>query len=194
MKFLVVFFLLLQLPACASLVNKQSTPSKVFSQTDNQINVLAQKNWGVVGRVSVKQANDAWLANINWQHNEIVDELVISASLSGVLASVRYQGKQVIVETQEGVQVLQNNEELHSIVGFNPPINYLKYWVRGLTVPNVKLSNDTGFVEEGRSFNQAGWRVRLYGYQQKDAIWLPYRVSIKNERLKIKLAVEQWLR
>ena len=194
MKVLVVSFLLLQLSACASLVNKQSSSSSDFSQVNNNINVSAQRNWGVVGRVSIKQENNAWLANIDWQHDEVVDELVISASLSGVLANIRYQEKQIIVETQDGVQVLKNNDELQRVVGFNPPINYLKYWARGLVVPNVELLNDTGLVKERREFEQAGWRVQLSKYRQVSDIWLPHSVSVKNKRLNIKLAIEQWLK
>jgi len=194
MKVLVVSFLLLQLSACASLVNKQSSSSSDFSQVNNNINVSAQRNWGVVGRVSIKQENNAWLANIDWQHDEVVDELVISASLSGVLANIRYQEKQIIVETQDGVQVLKNNDELPRVVGFNPPINYLKYWARGLVVPNVELLNDTGLVKERREFEQAGWRVQLSKYREVSDIWLPHSVSVKNKRLNIKLAIEQWLK
>ena len=194
MKVLVVSFLLLQLSACASLVNKQSSSSSDFSQVNNNINVSAQRNWGVVGRVSIKQENNAWLANIDWQHDEVVDELVISASLSGVLANIRYQEKQIIVETQDGVQVLKNNDALQRVVGFNPPINYLKYWARGLVVPNVELLNDTGLVKERREFEQAGWRVQLSKYRQVSDIWLPHSVSVKNKRLNIKLAIEQWLK
>ncbi len=194
MKVLVVSFLLLQLSACASLVNKQSSSSSDFSQVNNNINVSAQRNWGVVGRVSIKQENNAWLANIDWQHDEVVDELVISASLSGVLANIRYQEKQIIVETQDGVQVLKNNDELQRVVGFNPPINYLKYWARGLVVPNVELLNDTGLVKERREFEQAGWRVQLSKYREVSDIWLPHSVSVKNKRLNIKLAIEQWLK
>jgi outer membrane lipoprotein LolB len=194
MKVLVVSFLLLQLSACASLVNKQSSSSGTFSQVNNNINVSAQRNWGVVGRVSIKQENNAWLANIDWQHDDVVDELVISASLSGVLANIRYQEKQIIVETQDGVQVLKNNDALQRVVGFNPPINYLKYWARGLVVPNVELLNDTGLVKERREFEQAGWRVQLSKYRQVSDIWLPHSVSVKNKRLNIKLAIEQWLK
>jgi outer membrane lipoprotein LolB len=193
MKVLVVSFMLL-LSACASLVNNQSSQSTAFLQAENNAKVSAQKNWGVVGRVSIKQENNAWLANINWQHDEIVDEVVISASLSGVLASIRYQEKQIIVETQDGVQVLRNNDDLQNIVGFNPPINYLKYWARGLVVPNVELLSDTGLIKEMRRFEQAGWHVQMRKYRQVGQVWLPHSVSVKNERLNIKLAVEQWLK
>lgn len=191
MKVLCIVFIVMQLSACAMIVEKNS--QKITSLANNATKVSGVKEWSVLGRVSIKQPQEAWLASIEWVHKDKFDELVISSSLSGTLANIRYSEHQIVVTTSEGIRQLKSAEEMHQVIGFNPPVPYLKYWVRGLSVPGVDLINDSGSILEGRSFKQDGWVIKLQRYRLIGGVWLPHKISVARNELKIKLAIEQWM-
>ncbi|PCH83569.1 MAG: outer membrane lipoprotein LolB [Piscirickettsiaceae bacterium] len=191
MRALCIAFVLMQLSACATIVEKK--PHTELSIASNAAKVSELKEWGILGRVSIKQPHQAWLASIEWAHNKKLDEVVISSSLSGTLASIRYSDHRIVVKTSEGTRQLKNVEEMQQVIGFNPPVPYLKYWVRGLPVPNVGLIKDGGSIKEGRTFKQEGWLVKLHRYQLVGDVWLPHKISVVGDELNIKLAIEHWL-
>ena len=192
MRQFLLALLFAQLSACA-IFEVTESPEEVYSYDENTKRVAAQKNWRVIGRIAVKQPSSSWLANIEWQHALLFDDIVIGSSLSGTFANVRYVNEQILVQTSDGLRILKTGEELQQIVGFNPPVNYLKYWVRGLVAPGVVVYADTGNTPKGRAFKQGQWQVKLGKYKLVGHVWLPHKVAISEGNLTIKLAVEKWL-
>ena len=81
-----------------------------------------------------------------------------------------------------------------SAPGWSLPISGLDYWIRGLPRPQAEAAHR--FDAEGltRSIRQDGWDIEYRDYFSADdeAPPLPRRLTLMNETLTLKLAIERW--
>jgi len=190
---LVCIVLACQLVGCALLAPTE-TESVPYIAQENEAKLLAIENWGLVGRLALHKANDSWVLKVNWLHTEQVDRLKLSSTLGGTLATILHSKGQVVISNSEGTQYLKDAEEIESVLGFDPKIDYLKYWVRGLRVPGLAVKNS--LVENTPSvfFEQAGWLIKQQRYRYEKGVWLPNKVTVSESEIKIKLVVDEWLK
>jgi len=76
--------------------------------------------------------------------------------------------------------------------GFNIPVSYLNYWIRGLPAPGDAKKQFDG---QGRlvELNQAGWHVQFLDYTQKKGIELPKKIFLASNDMKVKIMVYDWV-
>jgi outer membrane lipoprotein LolB len=66
------------------------------------------------------------------------------------------------------------------------PVTSLRYWVLGLPEP------DLGFEETDKGFRQSGWTIAFQAMQRVGQLLLPRKMSVANDRVKLKLIINQW--
>lgn len=76
--------------------------------------------------------------------------------------------------------------------GFNLPVSYLRYWVRGLPVPGIPAKMSFDNFNRVTSFSQQGWQVEVQSYTRAGGAELPSRLSISSASLDAKLVVHEW--
>ena len=132
---LLCVLLVMQLVACASLPPLDETFNENLVDR-NSLKVLAIDEWSLVGRLAVRSESDSWLTRLDWEHKDYFDTLLISTSLGGVLARLRFEGGIIYFTDSEGVVRIINEDELEEMLGYVPPIHQLKYWLRGVFDPS----------------------------------------------------------
>ncbi|ORU93833.1 MAG: hypothetical protein A6F72_07735 [Cycloclasticus sp. symbiont of Poecilosclerida sp. N] len=183
--------MLTQLFACASLdILEADLDPKV--PVDNVERVMAMNHWGLLGRIFVKHGRESWLAKLNWQHDLLSDNLTLSTSLGGVVAKLRYSEQGILVSDSDGNMRVTSNDELQSLLGYSPPLQHLKFWVRGVPSSAFDVERRHTNPLGAQVFNQDGWSVKLERFVLSADVVLPTRITLIKDELKIKLVVDDW--
>lgn len=190
-RFFCLILLLANLVACAITPDvREGISSDALSLNTQRLMQLT--SWQLKGRMAISYPQDSLQAKLAWQHDLNAGQLVLSSGLVGTVAEIHYRSGALLLMDADGVTQLNDLAELKERIGFSPPLDYMPYWVRGLVSPQLRFeaSLDTdGYV---KSINQKGWRITLQRYKKIGEVWLPHKISIQKENLKIKLVVDQW--
>lgn len=185
-------FLILTLTSCATVTPTTPTTPQP-SWTERKLALSRIQNWQIKGKIAVQTAQDAGSANIAWQ--QYADRYTVS--LWGPLGThnVKLTGQpgSIVLETADGKKYSANSPEqlLREQWGFNVPISYLRYWIRGLPAPGAATLQ---FDASNRlsHLTQQDWQVVFSGYTHKGKIDLPERMMITSATLRTKIIIYRW--
>jgi len=185
----IVGFILCHLNACAWV---GVTPSN-RSETDRQI-LYRLGVWQFQGRLVVKTHKDSWHANIDWSHTFGLDTLQFSGPFGqGATRILVYPDSIRIIDSKGNIDISENSQRtIYRRFGFQVPLSSLKFWVLGVTEPDVKncIENDAdGFL---RKIWYQDWEVFIKKYMVSDKYTVPKLIQIKNKDTVLKLVIDHW--
>ena len=168
-----LIFCLLFLTACSSLMPK----------TD-------QQQWRIEGKIGVTTPDESLTGFLVWEQR--ADNYLIN--VSGPLG----QGSTQIQGNSQQITLVQGKEKVHSTnpeqliykqMGWNFPINNLKYWIIGKAAP---YSESTSQYDDDRlsELLQDNWKVEYFRYDNYSG--LPSRLRISQGNWKFTLIIKRW--
>jgi len=145
-------------------------------------------SWSFSGRLALTGKKDAWQANIVWAHDLGSDEIKLSGPLGQGATVIRLSSDEVIIDRGDGKVLSSRQPEdfINQQLGLAVPVRSLRYWVVGLPEPS------TTFVLTTDGFVQSGWLIEYKQEQVVNSELLPRKISVTNERVKLKLMIDQW--
>lgn len=191
-RFLLLILLVSQLFACASIGPTQKVQSLALTPGNTE-KILAINDWRLLGRLSVRNLQQSWLTTLEWKHDAFIDDLSLSTSLGGVVAKLIYSSHGIALSDRNGVLQRTSEEELTSLLGYSPPLEHMKYWVRGVPSPKMQVQINKVYFDGVMVFKQDGWDVQLDRFSKLGDVVLPSKVTLTKKGLKIKLVVDKWL-
>ncbi len=144
--------------------------------------------WVFRGRLALSGKKDAWQANIAWTHEVDNDEIKLSGLLGQGSTIIRLSIEEVVIDRGDGnvLSSKQSEDFINQQLGFIVPVRSLRYWALGLPEPgNAFAATYDGFV-------QSGWLVEYKEEQAVNNEFLPRKITVSNERVKLKLIIDQW--
>lgn len=201
MRILIIFLFIL-LAGCSS-SPKAPAPMPVSKPTEatttswqNHQNQLARlQHWQAEGRLAVSQGSKGSNASFVWQQKG--DAYLIKLFGPFGSGSVYITGSAQKVQLKEAngkITTAQSPELLlKQVAGWQVPLSGLRYWLRGLPVPDENL-NAQQFNAQGqmRSLQQQGWKIDYENYLAENAVPLPSKLRLQRNDLKIKMIVTSW--
>lgn len=190
LRFLLALILLTGLLTSCSLL--QIAPLDTRIQSLN-----AQTHWQVLGKISLRNAQESVTGLMNWQQSGDEFNVVISGPFGQ--GTTRLKGSETFAElylpNQEAVYRSDSAEQLMvEMIGWSFPVNHLTYWVKGIPAPapsEAMAQDELGLIT---GFKQHGWRIELKRYfRSDDNQWLPGLIKLKGYDQTITLAVNQWI-
>lgn len=191
---LVLFLLCMMVTACSTVaVAPPSTPTNT-SWKDRQASLEKLQSWQMNGKIAVQTANDSGSASIDWRQragNYIVS--IIAPLGAGSMTLTGSDGR-ASLRTSDGKSMTAGSPEslLAKGWGFNVPVSYLRYWVRGLPVPGLAARSQFDAYNRLTSLSQQGWHVQYLSYTRAGSYELPSRIDISSSSLRTKLMVYDW--
>ena len=191
-KLLSAFLFSFLMASCTTLPQK---PLPVNYSWQTRATLLARlQNWELKGKIGIQTAEEAGSASIDWQQrgNEF------TVSLYGPLGAhaIKLIGRpgQAIIQTADGKQYTATNPEqlLSQQTGWHLPVSYLRYWVRGLPVPNLPYQSQFDMNHRLNVLIQQGWLIQFLSYTRSGSLDLPTKIYISSSLLKTKLAIYDW--
>ena len=188
-------FLLLavaMLPGCGLPPRFGSDGFARWQQRRDRISTIARFSFN--GRLALRTARDALNARIQWRQDG--DEYRIR--LGGLIgeAAVEIRGGPAGVELldRDGVHHADSPESLlHEHLGWSFPLQGLRYWVLGITVPGASVGR-LDLDHQGRPLLllQSGWRIVYRRYSEVGDLVLPERLDLDRAELEARLVVGRW--
>jgi outer membrane lipoprotein LolB len=190
-KFLLLFALSGCFTAC-SLFQKQ--PQSLSTLTGLEEALYAVKAWRMEGRIGVQLANDAWQANLFWEHESDQDRLLITGPLSQGMLSIVLRKNLIYLNEGKGQSELSRDPEslLKERLGFVVPLTGLRYWVLGLPDPSAPFTpayDETGVL---KGFRQWEWSLEWDRWMSVGTLRIPQKILIQGHEVKLKLFADRW--
>lgn len=173
------------LTACSSLpIQRDVVYSRAASQ---RLYDLVQ--WSLDGRLALSGADDSWSADLNWEHLPEVEEIKLSGPLGqGSIVIHLSEGFVTVARGDDAVQSSTDPEQfINQQLGLSVPVRSLRYWIIGLPMPDQPFEDSKG------GFKQADWQVDYQQMQIVNEQSMPRKIVVKNDRVKLKLIVDQWI-
>ena len=163
-------------------------PETLYSKTTRE-NLYNLEQWSFEGRLGLTGIKDSWQANINWQHRSSNEEIRLSGPLGQGATIIKLTGTLVTID--RGNDKIQTSLEPEAFIsqqlGMFVPVRSLRYWVIGVPEPGIP------YVEAGLGFRQAGWLIEYKQMQRVNAQNMPRRITVTNEKVKLKIMIDQWI-
>jgi outer membrane lipoprotein LolB len=146
------------------------------------------------GRIGVVAGSDGFQGHLRW----IQDGMRSTVSLDGPLGvgGVRIVNDAgVLTVTNPSGEALDSEAAHDSLVrrmGFEPPLNSLRYWIQGVPDPagsGTETLNAQGYLG---SLLQSGWTVTYSAYMQTADGALPQKMTLLRDKIRVKFSIEGW--
>jgi outer membrane lipoprotein LolB len=146
------------------------------------------------GRIGVVAGSDGFQGHLRW----IQDGTRSTVSLDGPLGvgGVRIVNDAgVLMVTNPSGEALDSEAAHDSLVrrmGFEPPLNSLRYWIQGVPDPagsGTETLNAQGYLG---ALLQSGWTVTYSDYMQTADGALPQKMMLLRDKVRVKFSIEGW--
>jgi outer membrane lipoprotein LolB len=183
------------LTSCSTITPQAPAPAQQSLSWQERQQILSRlQTWKLNGKIAVQTAQDSGSASIDWQQQHAT----YSISLMGPLGTngLKLNGKpgQVTLETADGKHFSASSAEtlLSQQWGFNLPVSYLFYWVRGLPVPGLDHSEKMDSYHRLTNLTQQGFQIEYAAYVHANKLDMPAKIIISSPALKTKLMIYEW--
>jgi outer membrane lipoprotein LolB len=163
-------------------------PEVSYSKTENQA-LYRLEPWSLDGRIALTGPEDSWTADLAWAHQRGNEQIKLSGPLGQGALMIRLSEDVVTVDEGDGKVESSDDPEgfINQRLGMFVPVSSLRYWVLGLPEP------DLDFDETATGFRQSGWTIAFQAMQRVGQLLLPRKMSVANDRVKLKLIINQWI-
>jgi outer membrane lipoprotein LolB len=186
---------LLVLGACATAPPRDETPLDPARQREV---IAGLDDWKFDGRVAVAAPGQGFNASMNWTQTGGDSSVQLASPLGAGSLRVRFGVQPLRVESSGG-QKLEGPEALaalHDQLGFEPPLESLRFWLVGLPAPGREAQEQRSPDGSLLSLAQDGWLVEYQQYQlQRVAagqVRMPTRLRATRESFRLRVAVDRW--
>ncbi|MCD6039412.1 MAG: lolB [Gammaproteobacteria bacterium] len=196
-EFCLIILFTFFLAGCAELA-KQATP--IVHQPpawQDRANLLTKiQIWNIKARVAVQTypRNEGGSANLQWRQYQKNYTLLLFGPLGVNSIKISGQPGNVSLETAEGRKFSAFSPELllRQQTGWQLPISNLYYWIRGLPVPTLPSKKQWDAYHHLVRLDQTGWKVSFLSYHTVKQVEVPVKILLENERIKVKIKIDQW--
>lgn len=179
---------------CACSTVRVQPPSTAETWDVRRPQLQAREHFDLKGRVAVAAGNEGFNARLLWRQTGSRSNVALDSPLGAGGVQITADGPSLSVVTSKGEHL--DNEaarsELATRLGFEPPITSLRYWVLGVPDPATPAQETLDSQQRLASLRQDGWQVVYDGYMGVGGEWLPSRVTLQREGVRVRLIVDGW--
>ena len=164
-----------------------------------QERLLGLVQWEARGRVAFRSADEGGQGSLQW----LQDGAATRIQLSGPFGAGAYQidslPGQITVQSRGSEAALEYlgpdaaERFLAEQVGWSFPVRSVRYWLLGLADPATPAVQQSDAAGRLRELRQSGWVVRYEDYAQGAATWLPHKLVVEREDVRLRFVIDRWL-
>jgi outer membrane lipoprotein LolB len=158
---------------------------------EQPVELAANGDFELAGRVSIRNAGEGASGNITWRHSRDADDVFITSPIGQGIARITRAGEQVKLVTADGKSFEANDAETltERALGWRLPLTGLPDWVQARPVPGEPSELTRNAAGQLDQMRQSGWRIEYVAW--RDA--LPSRLTFFRDTLEIRLLVDRWV-
>ncbi|MDP3087031.1 MAG: lipoprotein insertase outer membrane protein LolB [Methylotenera sp.] len=184
------------LQACASVPPSKPIENEVSQASYQQHlqNLAVIDQFKLKGRIGVQSNGEGFSGSLNWQHNNLNDDISLYSPFGGQVASIKKTAGKVTLEDEKGNSVSASDAETltQTVLGWKLPLAGLADWVLGRPANGEVQSltlNEYGYLT---SLKQDEWDIEYQNYSNQNGHFLPNKILLKSKKVNLKLLIEQW--
>lgn len=177
---------LVALSACVSTRLRQPA-----GEWPTRLEILQHANaWTLQGRAAAAAGSQGWQASLDWRQRAASSELHLSGPL-GI-------GAQVIAQTPNGLSIngaapsAQALAQLQDRLGFELPLDDLRYWLLGVPAPNEAFDLTRNEQDRAQHLVQDGWSIDYDRYMAASGDVLPAHIVLSRGDVRVRVVVDHW--
>jgi outer membrane lipoprotein LolB len=184
----------LWLSSCAT-APSSTKPQNNSESWDNRVQTLSGiQDWDLNALIAIRARADGDSASLHWQQKKQNYTLNLFGPLgTNAVTLIGGPGK-VTLQNSKGQTFSADTPELlvAQQTGWQLPVSYLRYWIRGLPVPNVPSEKRFDNYNHLSELTQNGWKVQFLRYTSTEHIDLPSKIFINSPDLSVKIIISHW--
>jgi outer membrane lipoprotein LolB len=154
----------------------------------------ARDRFELKGRVAVAANGEGFNARLRWTQNGKQTRMSLDGPLGAGGVQVTSDGSAVSVVTSRG-EHLDNDAartELAKSLGFEPPLDSLRYWILGVPEPGHPAQESLDEQQRLATLQQSGWQIQYTGYMSVSGEWLPSKLTLQRQGVRLRVIVDGW--
>ena len=154
----------------------------------------AVQHFDVNGRLATSNGKEGFSAGLHWLQQGSDADLQLTGPLGFGAAHVQLQDGQVSITTSDGKTLAgaAAAAQLARLLGFDPPLQSLRYWVLGVNDPTTSAERSLDEQHRLVELQQDGWQVVYDEYVPVQRHWLPRRLTLTHQQLRLRLVINAW--
>jgi outer membrane lipoprotein LolB len=186
---------------CTTLTPKDNVVRTIITEPAAVAAGTNSADFGLVGRVSVKDGREGFSGSVQWQHSENNDEILLLSPLGQTVAQIRRTPDRVYLTTSEQERYYADDVEglTEQVLGWRLPLSGLQYWVQSMNSPVTSSAIDLDMAGRVVAIRQDGWEIGYSGYSPSVPVQAmqapaarPRLLTLKRNGLQIKLVIDDW--
>jgi len=189
-----LLMLTLLLGACATLPRGPERPLPQVAWAERLAGLQAVEHFTLSGRLAATNSSAGFSAGVRWLQQGDAAHLELVGPMGFGAAHVELVGQTLSVTNGKGVKLegAAAADELVAMLGFEPPLNSLRYWVVGASDPALTARQSLDPEQRLLHLQQGGWQIDYDEYTQVQQQWLPQRLTVTRDKLRLKLIISAW--
>jgi outer membrane lipoprotein LolB len=155
----------------------------------------AREHFELRGRVAVATGHDGFNANLHWTQDGRHSQLTLEGPLGAGAVQVSATGNDLSIVAANGTQLdsAAAHAELATRLGFDPPLASLRYWILGVPDPSQPATEELDQAQQRlQGLSQAGWHINYAVYSAVGPDWVPTRLTLQRDAVRVRLFVDDW--
>lgn len=183
------------LAGCATLPQPvEQTTSPSGPNTEYLEKIAHIDRFAINGRIAVLTQTKGFSGGLRWHHHPEGDFLEFYSPLGTQIGSISKDEDGVTLTTSDHHTVqAQDIETLtQTTMGWSLPMQGLPDWVLGRPASSeaqILKQDAAGRIQHMR---EAGWDIQYPAYMETEEVALPGKITMKSEKLDLKLVIENW--
>ncbi|MDQ1302694.1 MAG: outer rane lipoprotein LolB [Pseudomonadota bacterium] len=174
-------------------------PDRTESAAALQERLLGLRQWEARGRVAMKSADSGGQGSLQWLQTGSAARIRLSGPFGAGAYEINWMPGQLSVMSRGAEAALEYvgpdaaERFLAEQLGWSFPVTSIRYWLLGLADPAASAAEQSDAWGRLVELRQSGWVVRYEDYAQNDATWLPHKLVIEREDLRLRVVIDKWL-
>lgn len=186
-------FALLFLAGCASQAPMDESGRQAGQWERQQAEVEAFDTWTLVGKAGLRTPEENVSANLDWNQTPHYFRMLISGPFGGGRNMLEGREGRFSLSNSDGRFEAETPEALmEEQLGWSLPVSAMPDWVRGLPGENDNYQLETDEFGFPSHLAQDGWEIDYRDWEQFEGMWLPRRLIMNYDEVRITLVVNQW--
>lgn len=179
------------------LVGCVTTPTKTAEPQNWEVRrteLQRQDRFELKGRLAVAAGKEGFNARLRWQQQGTSSSLALDGPLGVGGVRIATSGTDIEVLNSKGER-LDSEAARHEItarLGFEPPLTSLRYWVLGAPDPASRAEETLDAQQRLARLVQDGWDIEYASYAEVNGKWLPSRLTLERDDVRVRVLVDGW--
>jgi len=182
------------LASCRTVPVRHEVPVASQSWEARRPQLQARDKFELKGRVAVATGSDGFNARLRWTQDGKQTHMSLDGPLGAGGVQVTSDGSAVSIVTSRGDRLNDDaaRAELANRLGFDPPIDSLRYWVLGVPEPGHPAQESLDVQQRLATLDQDGWQILYTDYMSVNGEWLPSKLTLQRQGIRVRLVVDGW--